>query len=156
MIFENLFGLWAALFLAPFIILYLIKPKTIEKTIHSLMFLIKEQKHIKEASFLRNFIRNLLFLLQLLALVGMIFAITEPSISVPYSVAVRNTVIVLDASASMQARDGLSTRFGNAVSEARNNLGSENSIILVENSPLILLENGGRMEADSILRSIVP
>jgi len=156
MIFGNLFGLWALLFLAPFILLYLIRPRTIEKTIPSLMFIIREQKHMKEASFLRNLLRNLLFLIQLIALAGMIFTIAEPIINVPYSVAIRNAVIVLDASGSMQAKDGFSTRFDNAIMKARDNLGGETSIVLAENSPIILLEQGSRMEASELLRKIAP
>jgi len=154
--FENLAGLWALSALVPFIIIYLIRPKPVEKVIPSLMFVMQERKTSREASFLRKLLENLLFILQLLALAGFAFAISSPFIKIPYSVASENTVIVLDVSASMQAKDGVAIRFDKALSTAKANLDGRISIILAENNPLVILDNGKKDEALSILGKISP
>ena len=50
----NLLGLYGLLILVPFILIYLFKPKPVEKMIPSLMFFLRDQKHKKKASFLRR------------------------------------------------------------------------------------------------------
>ncbi|MFH1642228.1 MAG: BatA and WFA domain-containing protein [Nanoarchaeota archaeon] len=156
MIFSNPVGLWALLGLVPFILIYLIKPKPKDQVIPSLMFLIKEQQSFKQNAFLRKLLRNLLFLLQILALLGLIFSIASPFIEVPYSVASDNTVIVLDSSASMQTKFGQKTRFERAVDTAKNSLSGKISIILAENIPLTVLKDGDVFEAKVVLSNLNP
>src|SRR3989344_3239529 len=116
--FTNTIGLLALLSLIPFIILYLRRPKPQDRIIPSLMFLIREKKMSKRYSFLRRFLVNLLFLIQLLILTGLAFTVAMPFIKLPYDVSLENTVIALDASASMQAKEK-NTRFDEAVKEAK-------------------------------------
>src|SRR3989338_5764543 len=139
--FANTIGLLALLSLIPFIILYLRRPKPQDRTIPSLMFLIKEQKTSKQYSFLRKFLINLIFFLQLLALIGLAVSVAMPFIKVPYDVSLENTVIILDASASMQAKENGISRFDKAIKERKKALSGKNSIILAENTPLVILEN---------------
>lgn len=153
--FENTIGLFALLSLIPFIILYLRRPKPQDRTIPSLMFLIKEKKTSTKNSFFRKFLTNLLFLIQLLILVGLSFTVAMPFIKLPYDVSLENTIIILDASASMQAEDGKS-RFDKAIKEAIKALSGSNSIILAENIPLIILEEEDEEIAQDILNSLYP
>jgi hypothetical protein len=154
--FTNTIGLFALLSLIPFIIMYLRRPKPQDRVIPSLMFLIKERKQSKRSSFFKKFITNLLFLIQLLILIGLSFTIAAPFIKLPYDVSLENTVVILDASASMQAEEGGKTRFQEAVKEAKKVVSGRNSIILAENIPLIILEEEDKEVAQDILGSLEP
>lgn len=154
--FGNIYGLFALLALIPFIILYLRRPKPLDRVIPSLMFLMKEQKHTRQSSFLRKLIRNLLFILQLLALILLGFAIAMPFINIPSNIISDKTIIIIDASASMQTKDGLTTRFDNAIKKAKEELTSKNGIILAENNPLIILEEGRKDETAALLDKLKP
>jgi len=154
--FDNISGLFALLALIPFILLYLIRPKPINKVIPSLMFLIKDKSRFKENAFLQRLIVNLLFFIQLFIIVALAVSVAAPYIMVPYESIFGNTVIVLDASGSMQAKDGLITRFDRAVGKAKEYLAGRVSIVLVESSPIIMLENGDRDNALGILTKLEP
>ncbi|MFH0868067.1 MAG: BatA and WFA domain-containing protein [Candidatus Woesearchaeota archaeon] len=152
--FSNTTGLWALLSLIPFIILYMRRPRPQDRIIPSLMFILQNKKTSKQSDFLRKFLTNLLFFIQLLALTGLAISIAEPVAKVPYDVSLENTVIVLDASASMQADEGGTTRFDKAITEAKRALSGKNSIILAENVPLIILEDENSETASTILDSL--
>ncbi|MCH8003939.1 MAG: BatA and WFA domain-containing protein [Nanoarchaeota archaeon] len=154
--FANTLGLIALASLIPFIILYLRKPKPVDRIIPSLMFLLQNKKTSRQYDFLRKFLTNLLFFIQLLALLGLSFAIAEPFIKVPYDVSLENTVIVLDVSASMQADEGGRTRFDEAIKEAKKVVSGRNSIIFAENIPLIILEDEDDETASNILGNLEP
>ncbi len=150
--FELSNGLFALLALVPFIILYLIRPKPREMTIPSIMFLFKSPGAKSRSSFLRNFLKDLLFLLQLLILIAIAISAAEPFIDVPKTVTARNIVIVLDISGSMSTGN----QFSKAINKAKSEIGARTSIILAENSPIIALDNGGRGDAIRILDSLKP
>ena len=156
MAFLNIIGLWALLSLIPLIILYMRKPRPVDRIIPSLMFILQNKKTSKQYDFLRKFSTNLLFFIQLLVLLGLAIAIAEPSILLPYDVSLENTVIVLDASGSMQADEGGKTRFDQAIKEANKVLSGRNSIILAENIPLIILEDEDSKVAADILGNLKP
>jgi hypothetical protein len=153
--FENTIGLWALLSLVPFIILYLRRPRPQDRVVPSLMFLIKDRKKSQKYSFLRRLMNNFLFFLQLLALLLLSVSVAAPYIRLPYDATLENTVIVLDASASMQAKDGIS-RFDKALKEAKKALSGKNSIILAENMPLIVLEDESTPLAMDLLSKLKP
>lgn len=154
--FTNTTGLLALLALVPFIILYLIRPKTIEKVIPSLMFLLKDQKETKQLAFLKKLLQNLLFIIQLIALAAMAFSVSAPYLDLPYNAASSNNIIVLDASASMQVKYESTTRFDKAVELAKGSLDGKISIILAETSPVIILRQGTKQEALAILSNLKP
>src|SRR3989338_8508367 len=156
MAFNNLAGLYALLALIPFILIYLIRPKSFERVIPSLMFIMREKNKFRKASFLQKLLRNLLLLIQLLIILFLAFSVASPYLEIPHSVLVRNNIIVLDSSASMQTRDGITTRFANAVSKAQNNLGMRNTIILAESMPVVILENARSGEAFDLLGKLTP
>ena len=152
--FENTFGLIALASLIPFILLWLRKPKPVDRVIPSLMFILENRKRSKQYDFWRKFLTNLLFFIQLLALIGLSFAIAEPFVKIPYDVSLENTIVVLDVSASMQAEHGV--RFENAIKEAKGSLSGRNSIIIAENIPLIVLEDESEETASNVLGSLNP
>ncbi|MBI2138010.1 BatA domain-containing protein [Candidatus Woesearchaeota archaeon] len=156
MVLAKISGLYVLLAILPFIAIYLIRPKSFMKDIPSLMFILKERRETKQSSFLQKFFSNPLFYLQLLVLLLLGFGAAEPSFEISREYVVKNSVILLDASGSMQASDGSATRWEVAVREAKNNLGLKNTIILAENYPLILLEGGTKREALDVLAKARP
>ncbi len=154
--FTNLFGLFALLSLIPFIILYLRRPKPKDEVIPSLMFLVQENQKAKQYSFLQRFTANMLFYLQLLALLLLSMAIASPFINISYDITKENTVLIIDASASMQAKEGGETRFEKALDEAKKSLSGRNTIILAENNPVIVLEEESTDLAGDVLGKIKP
>ncbi len=154
--FGNALGLYALLGLIPLIILYLIKPKPQNRTIPSLMFLIKENQKANRFSFLRKFIQNLLFFIQLLIILGLVLALATPYIKSPYDVTSEHTIIILDVSGSMQTKSDGKTRFENAIDEAKKVLSRENTIILAENTPLVILEQEDKELALDIFAKLSP
>ncbi len=149
-------GLLAFLSLIPFIILYLRKPKPKDEVIPSLMFLMQENQRSKSYSFLQRFTANMLFFLQLAILCILSIAIAVPFVSIPYDVTKENTIIILDASASMQTIENGETRFEKALDEAKKYFSGRNTIILAENNPIIVLEEEGNELAIDVLGKLQP
>ncbi len=153
---ANTFGLYAFLSLIPLIIIYLRKPKPVEKIIPSLMFLIKNQKDTTKHSFFQKLLRNLVFLLQLLALSLMAFSIASPYILTSETVTSQNTVVIIDASASSQAMVNSKTRFETSIDIAKDYLEGKISIIMASESPETILEDGTKSQALSLIQAIEP
>ena len=154
--FENIAGLWALTALIPFILIYLIRPKSVELTIPSIMFLMKQKGRTKLSSFLRKLKNNFLFFLQLLILLLLGVAAAEPKITLPYDVTSFNTVIIVDGSGSMGASYGAGTRLDKAVFEAKQEVTGSTSVIFAENTPLLLVEKGSKIEALAALDRLQP
>src|SRR3989337_3817043 len=110
--FPNQIGLYALLSIIPLIIIYLLRPRPLKIKIPSLMFLLDIEKK-KRLNVFRKFLKDPLFLIQLFVLTLVALAIAAPFIMANEQAGGGSTVIVLDASASMQA-DG---RFDKAVAE---------------------------------------
>ncbi len=153
---ANTLGLYAFLSLIPLVILYLIKPKPVEKVVPSLMFLIKNQKRAIKNSFFQKLLRNLVFLLQLLVLSILAFSIASPYIITSEAVVSQNTVIIIDASASSQAINNGKTRFENSIDIAKDYLQGKVSIIVASGSPETILEDGTKNRALSLLQTLEP
>jgi len=145
-------GLYSLLALVPFIILYLIRPKPKDETIPSIMFLIKQKGSNARASFLRNLLKDLLFIIQLLIILLLAFSVAEPYIESTRTLSAHNVAIVLDVSASM----GAGNQWSKAITKAKSSLGSNNYIVLAENTPVTILDGGSRAEALSILNNLNP
>ena len=153
---ANTLGLYAFLSLIPLVILYLIKPKPIEKIVPSLMFLIKNQRRATKNSFFQKLLRNLVFLLQLLALSLMAFSIASPYITTTEAVVSQNTVIIIDASASSQTINNGKTRFESSIDIAKDYLQGKISIIVASDTTETILEDGTKNRALSLLQTIEP
>jgi len=154
--FQRPFGLWALAAVAVFVILYLRRPKPQDKVIPSLMFIIQDNKRSKQYSFLQKLMTNLLFLMQLLSILGLSLVAAAPFAKLKYDTTLENTVVILDVSASMQAKEKGISRFDNAIVQAKKALSGRNSIILAENIPLIVLENENTGLALDVISKIKP
>ncbi|MBU1974814.1 MAG: VWA domain-containing protein [Nanoarchaeota archaeon] len=140
-------GLILALFILPLIILYLIKPKPQKRSISSLMFLMKDTGKSFIRTFFQTFIRDVLFFIQLLAIILLVLAVARPFINVPEIGLDKPTVIIIDGSASMQAQ----SRFDDAKDIAKDSLSIVNTVILAKNLPqTVAIEQGGRKTATVI------
>ena len=154
--FHRPVGLWALIAVAVFIILYLRRPKPQEKIIPSLMFIMKDNKRSKQYSFFQKLLTNILFLMQLLAILGLALVAAAPYTKLKYDETLENTVIILDVSGSMHAKENGVTRFEKALAEAKKSISGSNSIILAENTPLIALEDENTEIALDVLSKIKP
>ncbi len=152
--FARPLGLIALIGVAVFVILYLRRPKPQDKTIPSLMFIMQDTKRSKQYSFLQKLMTNLLFLLQLLSILGLALIAAAPFVNLNYDVTKENTVVILDVSASMQAKEKGISRFDSAAEEAKKSFSGRNSIIMAENVPLIALENENTEIAMDVLSKI--
>lgn len=138
---------YALLLVVIFIVFYLIRPKPRQKTIPTLMFLFRDKGSNRTSNLFRRLITNLLFILQLLILLLVVLAIAKPYLNVAKEALFKNTVTVLDVSASMKAPYEGGTRFKESVSLAKDNLGSINTLILAKGSPEAVLidESAGKL-----------
>jgi len=152
----NNLGLYAFLSLVPFIIIYLRKPRPVEKVFPSLLFLMEELKSQRNYYLLEKLIRNLLFFIQLITILLLSLASAEPYLVLPREEANANTILVIDGSASMRTKvqGTTSTRFDLAIDEAKNHLDGRITIILAANVPSIELEKGSKGEALNVLRTL--
>ncbi|MBI3035189.1 BatA domain-containing protein, partial [Candidatus Woesearchaeota archaeon] len=154
--FQRPLGLWALIAVAVFVFLYLRRPKPQDKIIPSLMFIMQDNKRSRQYSFFQKLLTNLLFLLQLLSILGLALVAAAPFVKLKYDVTLENTAIILDVSASMQAKEKGVSRFDMALEYAKKALSGRNSIIMAENAPLIVLENENSEIALDVLSKIRP
>ncbi|MGI8589304.1 MAG: BatA domain-containing protein [Chloroflexia bacterium] len=112
-------GLLLALLAVPIIVFYMLRLRRQEITVSSSMLWRQVLQDRQANTPWQKLRRNLLLYLQLLVLAMLVFALARPFLTGAASVG-GNIVLVLDASASMQARDGANggTRFAQAQAEA--------------------------------------
>ena len=151
---DNMAGVWLFAGLILFILFYLIKPKPREKVIPSLMFVMRENHTQKSNSFLQRFLRDILIFIHLLLLLMMAVAAMHPFYNTTADVAAEYTVLVLDNSASMSTKTGISTRLSDMISEAKDNIEGTISIILIQNEPYAVLQEGDKSDALDVINSI--
>ncbi|MBR9700667.1 hypothetical protein GOV11_02275 [Candidatus Woesearchaeota archaeon] len=125
-------------FVIPLIILYLIKPRPTNVTIPSLMFILKDVGKSTVHRFFRSIFNDILFLLQLLAILLLAMAIAKPFFEVSQESLVQQSIIVIDVSASTNAED----RWDEIQDLAIDSLAGENVIILARKGPIVLEEGG--------------
>jgi hypothetical protein len=147
--FANQIGLYALLSIIPLIIIYLLRPRPLKIKIPSLMFLMDIEKK-KRLNVFRKFFKDPLFLIQLFVLILTSLAVAEPFIIANEELGGGHTVLILDASASMQA-DG---RFDRAVVEANKFLSAKNTVILAENVPLMAVKEVPAGSASDTLKKL--
>ncbi len=144
--FGNSLGWFAFIALIPLIILYLIRPKPVSLKVPSLMFFIKRTNIDKASSFFRRFHSDLLFLLQLLAVVLLAFTITAPYFTLEKDVVSENIIFVLDVSASSQVVEDGKTRLDISKEKIKELASYKNSLIILKSSPIIALQDARRSE----------
>ncbi len=152
--FLNPLGLLALSSLIPLIILYIIKPDPRKLEIPTVDFLPNFSEEGGSNPIIETLRRNLLLLLQILALILLSLSLATPYIEVSRSAQIDDTVIVLDATASMATKTGGGTRFSEAVSMANSKVTSTTSIVVVGSSSNVVLDRGSAQEARTILDSV--
>lgn len=151
--FETPLALIALASVIPLILLYLLRPKPLQVVVPSLMFLmnIREEKKRFYTS-ITKLIKDPLFLIQLLVLILLALAAAAPFIETQEPRSGEHTVIIIDASASMQTDN----RFSDALSRAGDYVSKTNTIILAENVPVTVLADGGSSATDETLNTLEP
>ncbi|WP_319507914.1 BatA domain-containing protein [uncultured Methanolobus sp.] len=135
--FDNPLALAGLVSVIPLILLYLLRPKPLQVQVPSLMFLmdIKEEKKRFYTS-ITKLIKDPLFLIQLLVLILLAMAAASPFLETQEALSGEHTVLIIDASASMQTDN----RFSDAIAKAEDYVSKKNSIILAESTPVTVLE----------------
>jgi hypothetical protein len=149
-------GLYAFLSLLPLIIVYLIKPKPKKMKVPSLMFFIKQSKKKNKNFFSRLLFKDWLFIIQLIILILLCLTLIRPFFVVDHDITAKNTVIVLDVSASMQTHESGTSRFDLAIDKALNSLGSKNTLVLASNTPRIVLNSESKGGTEKFLKNLEP
>lgn len=145
-------GLFALLLLIPFIIIYLRKPKAINRILPSIMFLSEHKGMMRRSSILQKLLRNLLFLIQLLLLTMLLIALAEPYYETAATRLFEDTIIIMDTSASMSH----SAQFQRAQEEALRSIGRTTTIIASGSPARIILDSGRPDQANARIRSMTP
>ncbi|MEO8288322.1 MAG: VWA domain-containing protein [Chloroflexota bacterium] len=113
-LFNGLGLLWLLLVPA-LVILYMFRPKRLRKPVSSLRLWQAMPQMERSRARLRRPPLSLLLILQAIALAAGAFALAQPALTAP---AGRHTVVVMDASGSMQALENGQSRFDKAKDEA--------------------------------------
>lgn len=137
-------------FLAPLVLLYLIKPKPKRRTIPSLMFILNDRGKNRINRLFRNFVVDILLLFQFLTVLLVAAAIAQPYINVPQKLLVQDTILLIDVSASSNLI------FNKIEDAALDNLADKNTIILIKDSPELIAEEVPASRAKKIIKDLKP
>ncbi len=154
--FENPSALMLLALLLPVIILYLLKPKPMTLKIPSLLLFHPEISKKSRKSLFKTLLHDPLLLIQLIAITILVLGMANPYYL--GSAGAGGTVIVLDSSASMASADVSPDRFSKAVDIAKEYIENSDkvSLILVENTPVLLLREADRQKAIHALWQLKP
>jgi len=121
----------------PLVLLYLVRPDPVRYRLPTLRFLREERRTESANPLVERLRRSLLLLIQLLVLLLLATSLASPYVLVPEEQTVRETVVVLDTSASMATETGSGTRFGAARTAATD--------LVSDRTSLVTTDNGGRV-----------
>ncbi len=152
--FEQPLGWLAFLSFIPLILLYIVRPKEKEIEVPSLMFFMKSKTSHAKQSFFQKLVKNWLFLLQLLILLLLSLYLLEPYTTLGGSILTENAILLVDTSASTQAHNN--EVFEAIITEAKENLGKTNTIIIISNTPRTVLKKATKREATKYLNKLKP
>ena len=155
-VFLSPLGLAAALAALPVIVLYLIRPEPRRLRLPTVRFLIDAEGTSSSRPLFQRLQRNLVLLLQLLAILLFATALAAPYVPAAQSETVEETVVVVDATASMTVESGESTRFERAVSAAGGAVTSTTSVVVADAGVSVPLRTGTAADAAETLRSLRP
>ncbi|WP_321418303.1 VWA domain-containing protein [uncultured Methanomethylovorans sp.] len=150
--FETPLALLALASVIPLIILYLLRPKPLLMKIPSVMFLMQVEEKKRFYTSITKLIKDPLFLIQLLVLILLALAAAAPYIITNEPLSDEHTVLVIDASASMQTDN----RFQEAISKAGDYVSKKNSIVIAHSIPVTLLEGQDATTTKEALSSLKP
>ncbi|MFK8212810.1 vWA domain-containing protein [Haloferax volcanii] len=144
-------GLVALLGAVPLIILYLLRPEPVRRTLPTFRFLADAAGRSASNPIFDRLLRSLLLLIQLVALVALVGSLATPYVLVPESETVQETVLVVDTSASMGVRDGGGTRFDSALAAARDEVSGTTSVVSAGANADVVLRRGSATDARAAL-----
>jgi hypothetical protein len=147
--FSTPLGLLALGALVPLIILYILQPDPEKLRVPTMEFLPNVDDEGGTNPVLERIRRNLLLLIQIIVLVLAALALGSPFVDVTKSEVADETVVVLDATASMAVEDGGATRFERAASYASEEVTGTTSVVVVGSSTNVVTERGSASEARS-------
>ncbi|MFB6167509.1 MAG: BatA and WFA domain-containing protein [Haloferacaceae archaeon] len=149
-------GLLALLAAVPIVVLYLIRPDPRRVDLPTLRFLAEDRGTDATTPLLERLRRNALLILQILVVVLLAVSLATPYVTVSRGQAAEETVLVVDASASMTTETGDGTRFQRALASAREAVTATTSVVLAADRPRVLVRGGGRAEATRALEGLTP
>ena len=153
-------GLAALLAAIPLVLLYLIRPDPVRKRLPTLRFLGDQRRQDSSNPLLEQLQRNLLLLIQLVAILLFAVSLATPYTNVPERTTVEETVLVVDGSASMATKTGTGagggTRFARAVSAAEEAVTSTTSVVFAGASTRVVLQQGPPDRARAALSDLRP
>lgn len=138
------------------IFFYLMRPKPFKKIIPSLIFLESSKKKKNMASFFKRFVKDWIFLLQLLILIILCLATLGITTEVWIKKINKEIVFVIDASASSKSYNNGKMLFDTYLDIAKKNIGVRNTVILIKNTPEVLATQTNPLNTLRILASIKP
>jgi|GEM_PF-403738 len=147
-------GLLGLLALVPIIVLYLLQPDPRRVRLPTLRFLYDDHGQEGANPLLERLKRSLLLLLQLLVLIALATAVAAPYMSVPQTSSAGETVLVVDASASMATQADGGTRFDAAVTAARDATGEPTSVVVAGSETRVPVRRSGPEEARTALADL--
>jgi hypothetical protein len=155
-VFLTPLGLAALAAAIPIVILYLVRPDPRKIRLPTFRFLTEDRREDQSNPVFERLKRSALLLLQLLAILLFATALATPYVPVSESSTVEETVLVVDASASMTVQSGGETRFARAVAEAETAVTGTTSVVVAGANPTVELRGGPPDEARSVLSGLSP
>ncbi len=149
-------GLAALAAAIPLVLLYLVRPDPVRKRLPTLRFLGDERRQDSSNPLLERLQRNLLLLLQLLAILLFAVSLATPYTDVPERTTVEETVLVVDGSASMATQSDGGTRFARAVAAAEEAVTGTTSVVFAGTNVRVALRQGPPEQARATLSSLRP
>ncbi|MDD9954260.1 MAG: BatA domain-containing protein [Candidatus Woesearchaeota archaeon] len=143
--------LWGAIFLIPLVLLYLIRPKPVNVTVPSVMFILKDMGKSNMHRMFRTLFQDILFLIQLLVILLLALTLAKPFIEVDQESLVQQSVLIIDISASTAAGDRLDEIKDIAIEQ----LARKNVIITAHKNPFVLEQSGDHVLSTGDAKSII-
>ncbi|RXK48640.1 DUF7408 domain-containing protein [Halorientalis pallida] len=150
-VFAAPLGLAALAALVPLFVLYLIQPDPRELPLPTVAFLQSDPDEGGSNPVLERLRRNLLLLLQVLAILLLAVGLAAPYVTTTREVSAQPTVLVVDASASMATETGDGTRFTEAVAAAKEAVGTPTTVVVAGGSVRTPVTAGDPEDARSAL-----
>lgn len=156
----NPHALWWLLAIPFLVLLHLLRARRREVLVPSLLLWQRAVRELERHRPSRRFQRDLLLLLQILAVLCAALALARPEL-LTAAVTGSDLVVVLDGSIRMQSRDVSPTRFEaarRAATElvARAPAGSSVAVVFAARTPRLVAPPGGKAEALRALRDLAP
>ncbi|UPW00571.1 BatA domain-containing protein [Halorussus gelatinilyticus] len=147
-------GLAALAAAIPVLALYLLKPDPERIEFPAVEFLAGDSEERRRHPALRRLRRNAVLAVQLLAILAVAVSLAAPYVPVSESETVSETVLVVDATASMATESGGTTRFDRAISAATDAATAETSVVVAGAETAVVARRAPPAEAKATLSGL--